>query len=73
MRVKHQDGAETEVFRRTINPRVEAMDRGEHQLEVALSSFSAGDILELEITAGPSGDAASDWTYWSELKLETSL
>ena len=49
------------------------MDRGEHQLEVALSSFSAGDILELEITAGQSGDAASDWTYWSELKLETSL
>ena len=57
VRVKHQDGAETEVFRRTINPRVEAMDRGEHQLEVALSSFSAGDILELEITAGPSGDS----------------
>ena len=73
VRVKHQDGSETEVFRRTINPRVEAMDRGAHQLGVGLPPVTTGDSLELEITTGPSGDAASDWTYWSELKLETSL
>lgn len=73
VRVKHRDGSETEIFHQTINPQAEALDRGEHHLGVELPAFAEGDVLELEITAGPSGDAASDWTFWSELKLETSL
>lgn len=31
-----------------------------------------GNTIELEITAGPAGVASSDWTYWADLKLQTS-
>lgn len=64
------DGARKNLFRRRLNPREEPADRGEQAFEARLPG-RAGQI-ELIITPGPAGNAASDWTYWSELLLTDS-
>jgi 4-amino-4-deoxy-L-arabinose transferase-like glycosyltransferase len=60
-------GSRRTLFRRLLNPREVEADRGEQAFEVALPG-RAGRI-ELLISPGPAGNAASDWTYWSELLL----
>jgi 4-amino-4-deoxy-L-arabinose transferase-like glycosyltransferase len=62
----------SEVFRRLIEPLRNPDDAGEHAFIVELSPSESGDYLEFEITPGPAGIPASDWTYWADLQLETS-
>lgn len=69
--VSSRHGA-NEVFRRLIEPLRNPDDAGEHAFIVELSSSESGDYLEFEITPGPAGIPASDWTYWTDLQLETS-
>lgn len=66
------DGGEEQVlFRRLLRPRDEPADRTVHPFRVALPPHRGGE-LELIITPGPYENTASDWTYWSDLLLETS-
>ena len=44
---------------------------GGHPFDVALPAGASG-TLELMITSGPAGSAASDWTYWSDLLLSSA-
>lgn len=57
------------LFRRHLQPRARATDRGPQQLDLALPPLHRGDRLTLRIDAGPAGDSAWDWTYISALKL----
>lgn len=63
-------GAKTNLFRRLLNPREVPSDRGEQPFIVRLPGRSGR--VELSVSPGPAGNAASDWTYWSELLLKNS-
>jgi hypothetical protein len=76
------DGAEFQVvlvtaagrqvlFRRLLQPGREPADGGPQPFSVDLPAGARGS-LELLINNGPAGNPASDWTYWSDLQLETS-
>ena len=54
-----------------LRPRDEPADRTVHPFRVALPPHRGGE-LELVIGPGPYENTASDWTYWSDLLLETS-
>ncbi len=64
-------GSRQVLFQRRLEPGRNAADAGPQALSVALPAGAPG-TLELLITNGPAGNATSDWTYWSELRLETS-
>lgn len=67
------EGARRLVFSQLLQPATEPGDRGIRSFSIALPPMSPGEFhLEFIITAGPQGNAASDWTYWSDLLLETS-
>lgn len=59
------------LFQRWLQPTREPRDQGSQFFSVALPPGAAG-TLELIITNGPAGNAASDWTYWADLQLENS-
>lgn len=68
-----QDGSQDRhvLFRRLLRP-LEQPEDGAHQtFIVELPPEARGGRLELAIHPGPAGNAASDWTYWSDLVLET--
>lgn len=60
-------GVRKNLFRRLLNPREVPADRGEQPFEVRLPGRAGR--LELIVSPGPTGNAACDWTYWSELLL----
>lgn len=72
--VRTVDGAgrRRELFRQWLRPFENPADRDNPAFAVSLPAWSPGAVLELEITPGPSGNNASDWTYWSDLNLKTS-
>jgi hypothetical protein len=57
------------LFRRHLQPRTSAADRGPQQLDLSLPPLHRGDRLTLRIDAGPAGNSAWDWTYLASLKL----
>ncbi|MDI1250141.1 MAG: hypothetical protein PSV13_14860 [Lacunisphaera sp.] len=59
------------LFRRLLQPGREPADGGPQPFSVDLPAGARGR-LELLINNGPAGNPASDWTYWSDLQLETS-
>lgn len=63
-------GAEQVLLRRLLRPREEPADRGTQSFQVELPAGPGGE-LELVITAGPAQSVSSDWTYWSDILLET--
>lgn len=73
--IRHVSGQDspTEYFRRLIEPLRNSEDVGEQAFNIDIPSTNDGDTIELEITNGPAGDGSSDWTYWSDIKLQTSL
>ncbi len=64
-------GQRTLLLRRLLRPVEEPGDRGEQAFDVTLPR-GAGARLELVVNNGPADNAASDWTYWSDLLLTTS-
>jgi len=58
------------LLRRLLRPRIEPADRGVQFFGVTLPT--TGGELILEIGPGPADNPASDWTYWSDLLLETA-
>lgn len=65
-------GVRTELLRRLLQPWDVGADQGEHAFDVTLPEASTPGTLELSINCGPVGNAASDWTYWSNLLLSSS-
>jgi len=55
-----------------LDPVRNSANRPAQPFRVELTPALGAVRLELEITPGPSGSAASDWTYWSDLVLEIS-
>lgn len=55
------------VFQRSLRPMTIAKDRGMQSFEVDLPP--GGGRLALRITPGPSGSAAYDWTYWTNVRF----
>lgn len=72
VRVISPQGSSHVVFNRHLQPAREAGDRPVQNFETSLDRPPAGSTLELEINSGPDGSSASDWTYWSDIELETS-
>lgn len=66
------NGQRTELMRRLLRPSEDPADRGEQNFAVDLSGPGKNRKIELRITSGPSGNSASDWTYWSDLLLNSS-
>lgn len=71
VRWRAPDGTEQVVFRRLLQPRENAADRGVQAFAVALPAGSGGE-LEFVTGAGPAGNSASDWSYWRDLRAENS-
>jgi len=57
------------LFHRFLNPRDDPADRSLQAFSIELPTQAVGTI-ELEITPGPNGNDAYDWTYWSGLAFE---
>lgn len=67
------DGRRRTLLRRLLRPTTEAADRGSHAFRADLPPDRAGgERLEFTISAGPAGNPASDWTFWTALRLENS-
>jgi hypothetical protein len=68
VRWREAGGREQTLFHRLLQPRTEAGDRGIQSLRIALPGGSGR--LFLQINPGPTGNPASDWTFWTDLTLE---
>ena len=64
-----EKGTRQILLERAMRPCVEAADRGTQNFRLELPVESGK--IELLISAGPQGNNAYDWTYWSELMFET--
>lgn len=72
IRAIDSSGATHTLLHRPLDPARNPADRPTHAFDLRLDHLPAPLRLEFEITAGPAGNAASDWTFWSDLTLETS-
>lgn len=72
IRLVTPDGRIRTLLDRLLRPAREPGDRPEQSFRVDLSGAPEGSVLELEISPGPDGNPSSDWTYWSDVELETS-
>jgi 4-amino-4-deoxy-L-arabinose transferase-like glycosyltransferase len=61
------------LFHRLLRPREEISDRGVQSFRVELPANGHGGELELVISPGPADNPASDWTFWTDLTLESFL
>lgn len=71
IRVIAPDGARRTLLDRHLRPALEPADRPVQTFAVPLPVPIPGTVLELEITPGPDGNPSSDWTFWSDVTLET--
>jgi hypothetical protein len=62
--------AEQVLLKQRLQPREVAADRAVQSFRVALPGDRGGE-LELLIGPGPAENPASDWTFWTDLLLET--
>ncbi len=59
------------LLRQLLRPREEPADRTVRTFRIVLAPGAGGE-LELAISAGPTANLASDWTFWTDLLLENS-
>jgi len=70
--VRWRSGSDDRILlRRLLRPRDEAADRGVQAFRVEFPAGAGGELV-LIIDPGPAGNAASDWTFWTDLLLETA-
>lgn len=72
VRWRSGDSAPVVLLRRLLKPLEQPADRGVQPFQIDIPKSSQGGVLSLEINAGPAGNNASDWTFWSDLVLENS-
>ncbi|MSU45623.1 MAG: hypothetical protein EXS42_00485 [Lacunisphaera sp.] len=64
------DGKDTvEIYRRFLDPRKNAEDRGLISFHVDLKRFSGGRLY-LRTTPGPYNDSGWDWTAWTDVEIK---
>lgn len=61
-------GVRTELFRRHLNPRDQAQDRGAVPFDVALPDLVGGHLI-LRTETAPSGRLDFAWSFWGGLEL----
>jgi hypothetical protein len=66
---KGQPGQIREWLRRELLPDVREADREEQELELELT-LETPHTLYLRTTNGSAGNAACDWTYWADVRIE---
>jgi hypothetical protein len=66
------DGKTQVLLEKWLRPGAQPSDRGVQAFHLDIDNSKVGGTLELEISPGPDGIMASDWTYWSDLMLEVS-
>jgi hypothetical protein len=67
------DGTRRCLWSRLLRPREVETDRGVQSFRVPIPAVAEqGTRLEFVITPGLTDNAASDWTFWTDLRLETS-
>jgi 4-amino-4-deoxy-L-arabinose transferase-like glycosyltransferase len=71
VRWRPASGPERVLFSRLLRPRETESDRNDQTFRVELPDRNGGE-LELVIGGGPADNFASDWTYWTDLMLETA-
>lgn len=64
------EGGAIEVFRQHLDPFARLEDRGNHTTRVVLPPVKAGTRLALRTDAGPYGDAAWDWSYFTRIQIK---
>lgn len=71
--VRRISGGEVRVlFEKPLRPAVEPADRALQAFHLDLHPSNEDSVIEFEISPGPHGNMASDWSYWSDLMLEVS-
>ena len=63
-------GSDQVLLRRLLRPRDAEGDRGVQSFRVELPGGGPGE-LTMAIEPGPAGNPASDWTFWTDLTVET--
>lgn len=67
------DGRRRTIFQRLLEPTTVDADRGVQSFTVRLPADRAPDEhLQFVITPGRADSAATDWTFWTDLRLESS-
>lgn len=68
-----EDGRRQLLFLRLLQPTTVEADRSIQPLQVTLPANRApGTHIEFVITPGPHDNPATDWTFWTDLRLESS-
>ncbi len=71
IRWRSATGMEKILLQQTLQPFTVKDDRKIVSFHVALPSSQAGELI-LQIASGPAGNPACDWTFWSDILIETS-
>jgi hypothetical protein len=67
-----KEGTTRVLLEKWLRPAAEPSDRPAQAFHIQLEANAGGGAIEFEISPGPDGVMASDWTYWSDLRLEVS-
>jgi hypothetical protein len=67
--IRGPSGGVTPVFRRRLQPRTAAADRGQHAARVTLPVYAPGSRLVLRTDPGEYGDNSWDWSYVTRIDL----
>ncbi|MDP2136649.1 MAG: glycosyltransferase family 39 protein [Candidatus Didemnitutus sp.] len=65
------DGGQVTLHREILHPEAGTAERGFSSFQIQLPALHGARIVFV-INPGPSGDVASDWTYWVDLAVEIS-
>ena len=71
IRWRSATGMEKILLQQTLQPFTVKDDRKIVSFHVALPSSQAGELI-LQIASGPAGNPACDWTFLSDILIETS-
>lgn len=63
-----QNGQESVLFKRFLNPRLVAQDRGLQNFMIV--SFETENNAELILRTNPGTNANSDWSFWNAIKID---
>lgn len=63
-------GGAIELYREHLDPFSRVEDRGNHATRVILPPLKPGMRLALKTDAGPHGDAAWDWSYFTRVQIK---
>ncbi|HZN37325.1 MAG TPA: hypothetical protein VFD82_00905 [Planctomycetota bacterium] len=69
--VVRETGSErSEVLQRLLQPLERPDDRGTHRFSVTVEA-TAGSVLVLATDCGPEGRSDFDWSYWTDVRIES--